>query len=268
MGACGAAGAGGQRAQADNAANSGQVRHLTQTCPLPSRTDRLRPPSPTITSRASPSQTAPPRAWRRRSGHCGRNTCGPQQQAIAPQRRRGSRYNDADGAFLLLFRSMGGSGSGRPRAGTPGPPTRLPHVAGPTSRWNGRCEVRQREGRCWPLRPLRVRPDPRGRCGSESAAITSGPKCPCETVPSRWCCLPGSGSGRTEGTSSCRRAVRLGHVSRWAWALGDARPRNACSRKRPAVSLIPWMDASRDAFRVSRSVLPRAVIVRTIIIMN
>lgn len=64
------------------------------------------------------------------------------------------------------------------------------------------------------------------------------------------------------------RAVRLGHVSRWAWALGDARPRNACSRKRPAVSLIPWMDASRDAFRVSRSVLPRAVIVRTIIIMN
>jgi hypothetical protein len=206
VGACGAAGAGGQRAQADNAANSGQVRHLTQTCPLPSRTDRLRPPSPTITSRASPSQTAPPRAWRRRSGHCGRNTCGPQQQAIAPQRRRGSRYNDADGAFLLLFRSMGGSGSGRPRAGPPGPPTRLPHVAGPTSRWNGRCEVQQREERCWPLRPLRVRPDPRGRCGSESAAITSGPKCPCETVPSPWCWLPGSGSGRTEGTSSCGKA--------------------------------------------------------------
>lgn len=90
MGACGAAGAGGQRAQADNAANSGQVRHLTQTCPLPSRTDRLRPPSPTITSRASPSQTAPPRAWRRRSGHCGRNTCGPQEQTLAPRRRRGS----------------------------------------------------------------------------------------------------------------------------------------------------------------------------------
>jgi hypothetical protein len=233
VGACGAAGAGGQRAQADNAANSGQVRHLTRTCP--SRRERIvcaRPPPPSRRALPQAKQLLP-RAWRRRSGHCGRNTCGPQRLALAPQRRRGSRYDDADGDFLLLFRSMGGSGSGRPRAGTPGPPTRLPHVAGPTSRWNGRCEVRQREGRCWPLRPLRVRPDPRGRCGSESAAITSGPKCPCETVPSRWCCLPGSGSGRTEGTSSCRRAVRLGHVSRWAWALGDARPRNGMFPETP-----------------------------------
>lgn len=45
---------------------SGQRRQLRPSAspdsdvPLPSRTDRLRPPSPTVTPRASPSQTAPP----------------------------------------------------------------------------------------------------------------------------------------------------------------------------------------------------------------
>ena len=118
-----------------------------------------------------------------------------------------------------------------------------PTFLGPTSRSDGRCAggPRRRVGRrCVPASLAR-----RGRCGSESAAITGSDKLP--EMPSRdgesgtvllpggsaaalvewweWEAVLSSGDGGVILDSSCSQA---GPRQPLGWAPGDARPRNAC----------------------------------------